>query len=372
MFIKRVYFGLHPSFFVMLQFLHALNCVPGMNYKTLACLWERFRDWRYAWESAAVEELFAAGIKQEIVLNIIEAKKQCDTDTEMAYLWENDIVILSRESKEYPSRLSYISRPPLILYRKGAPLDSSFKHIAIVGTRQPSTYGEKMAYSLASAIAAQNGIVVSGLAIGIDAVAHFSAVSQKKPTIGVLASGIGIITPSCHERFVEQILANNGSIISEYPPCDPAYQGRFLERNRLISGLSQAVIVIEAGIKSGALSTANHAILQKRELYALVGEINKPKTAGCLQLISKGARPITNIGETMQQLGFQVPIKNAAISLSSEEKTVFQTLQEEPSSTQDLMIKIHCPLNKINVILSQLELKGVIKRNKALLWETVE
>ncbi len=356
----------------MLQFLHAINCVQGMHYKALVALWERFRDWRYVWESAAVEEFFAAGLKQEIVLNIIEARKQCDVEAEMAYLWENDIVILSRESKEYPSGLSQIPCPPLALYRKGAALDNGRKHIAIVGTRRPSTYGEKIAYELASAIAAQDGIVVSGLAIGIDAIAHFGAVSKKKPTIGVLASGLGIITPACHERFVEQILANNGSIISEYPPCDPAYQGRFLERNRLISGISQAVVVVEAGLQSGALSTARHAVLQKRELYALVGEINKPNAAGCLQLISRGARPITNIGETMKQLGFQAPIKNTNISLSSEEKVVFQTLQKEPFSTQDLITKTYLPLHKINVLLSQLELKGVVKRNKALLWETVE
>ena len=238
-------------------------------------------------------------------------------------------------------------------------------------TRRPSSYGEKIAYELAFAIAAQDGIVVSGLAIGIDAIAHFGAVSREKSTIGVLASGLGIITPTCHERFVERILANNGTIVSEYPPCDPAYQGRFLERNRLIAGLSQAVVVIEAGIKSGALSTAHHAMLQKRELYALVGEINKPQAAGCLQLINKGARPITNIGETMKQLGFQTPVANTIVSLSSEEKTVFQTLQRDASSTQDLIAKIAIPLHKINVLLSQLELKGVVKRNKALLWEAI-
>lgn len=356
----------------MLQFLHAINCVPGINYKALACLWEYFHDWRYIWESAAVEELFAAGLKQEIVAHIIETRKQHDVEAQMAYLWENDIVILSRESQEYPSRLRQIPCSPLALYRKGSPLNDSCRNIAIVGTRQPSVYGEKIAYELASAIAAQDGIVVSGLAIGIDAIAHFGAVSKQKPTIAVLASGLGIITPSCHERFVEQILANNGSLISEYPPCDPAYQGRFLERNRLISGLSQAVIIIEAGLQSGALSTARHAMLQKRQLYALVGEINKPKAAGCLQLIAKGAQPITNIDETMQQLGFQILPKNAIIALSSEEKTVFQTLQKEPASTQDLIAKIPFAINRINVLLSQLELKGVVKRNKFLLWETAE
>ena len=157
-------------------------------------------------------------------------------------------------------------------------------------------------------------------------------------------------------------------IISEYPPDQPSYPARFLERNRLISGLCATTIVIEAGFKSGALATARNAFRQNRTVYALPGDITRPQAQGCLQLLTKGAQPITGIDAILKLIGFQ-PRAKAKLALSPEETLVLQALAEKPVTTQELMEKTLFPIQKMNVVLSQLELKRAIKKNRAFLWE---
>ena len=249
--------------------------------------------------------------------------------------------------------------------------------VSVVGTRNPSTYGKNVAYDLAEAVAAQGVTVVSGLAFGIDAISHFATVSLCKPTVAVLASGIYDITPSTHHRLAEKILEHGGTIVSEYPPAHPALPYRFLERNRIIAGLSEATIVIEAGERSGALSTARRALDYGRDIYALPGDITRPQARGCLTLIRDGAYPILGVDTFMEQLGFG---KHAAVARancgndlqhSTDEKKLLSLFAGSPRSTDALMALSGLTIQQMNVLLTELQMKGLIAKNSQFLWEIV-
>lgn len=352
----------------MEKFLHALNRVPGFGRGTLALIWETFGDWRYSWENATFHELVAARLKPEAAERLCEFRKKFDAEGEFAKLWEKDIAVVSRDSREYPAALLQLPDAPFLLYRKGASLTASGRMIAVVGTRNPSVYGEKIAYELAESLAERGVIVVSGLAFGIDAIAHFSTVSCGKPTVAVLASGLFDITPSTHRRLSEKILETGGTLLSEYPPSDPAYPIRFLERNRIIAGLCEATVVIEAGEKSGALVTARLANEYNRDVYAVPGDINRPQARGCLDLLSRGAHPFVSIGRFLEERGFSSQ-KILSASLTGNERQVVEALCGYPCSTDQLVELTLLPVQRLNALLSELEFRGIVRRNRDFLWE---
>ncbi len=366
---------------IMEKFLHAINSVPGCHWKIMQSLWKRFGDWEYVWKHADLRDITAAlngetggNLRpritgQNFAGRLAEFRSKFDADAEFAKLWEKDIAVVSRRNPEYPESLLHLPQAPFLLYRKGAPLSRDFRYFAMVGTRHPSSYGEKMAYDIAEAFARCGAVVVSGLAFGIDAVTHFAAVSSNKPTVAVLACGLYEITPTGHRSLVEEILRCGGTLLSEYPPHDPAYPGRFLERNRIIAGLSEATLVLEAGMKSGALSTARHALDCGRDVYVLPGDITRSQAEGCLDLLAKGAIPIINVHHLLQQLGFSPSAKRPAV-VSDEEALLLQCLSVAPFSADELCMKTGFPVDRMNVLLTELDLKGLIFTNKDMLWET--
>lgn len=355
----------------MEPFLHAFNLMPGMGYITLQKLWNFFRDWQRAWESATEKEYSSAGITDEMVAKIVKFRAQMDVGREYEALWEKDIIALTRDSDEYPEPLRSIPSSPFLLYRKGAPLVPNDRYVSIVGTRIPSSYGERMTLKIAEMVSLCGGIVVSGLAFGIDAIAHFGAIKNEKPTVAVLASGLDLVTPASHTNLAQKILETGGTLLSEYAGETSAYKIRFLERNRLISGLSKETIVIEAGQKSGALITAKHAVQQGRDVYALVGDITRPQAKGCLKLIQDGeAFPIVHVENLIQNLGFQ-STRDSNFSLTIEEKSIMHILVSKPRSIDDLLIETKLPFSTMSFLLTQLELKGVIRKNRSFLWEPV-
>lgn len=352
----------------MEKFLHALNSVPGCKRRTLERLRNKFADWRYVWECASVSELVASGAGEKFAERLCEFRKKFDAEREFAKLWERDIAVVSRGAREYPETLLQLPDPPFLIYRKGAPMKNHERMIAVVGTRNPSLYGEKTAYDLAEALTRCGVTVVSGLAFGIDAVAHFSTVSLNKPTVAVLASGLFDITPSTHHRLSEKILETGGTLVSEYPPSDPAYPVRFLERNRLIAGLCEATVVVEAGEKSGALVTARLANEYNREVYAVPGDITRPQARGCLDLLFHGAHPLVSIDRFLEELGLSA--QNILPALTENERQIIEVLANSPCSTDQLVELTLLPIQKINVLLTGLEFQGVLRRNRDFLWET--
>lgn len=398
------------------KFLHAINCVPGCEWKILDRLWKKFGNWRYVWEMAAVAELLGVGARptrtgrpvlteedesadagaqefvaatvpawpgvgQNFAYALVESRRKFDVDAEFGRLWERDIAVVSRQHSEYPPALLPLEDAPFLLYRKGAALSLHRRMVSVVGTRNPSTYGKNVAYDLAEAVAAQGVTVVSGLAFGIDAVSHFATVSLRKPTIAVLASGLYDITPSSHHRLAEKILEHGGTIVSEYSPSHPALPYRFLERNRIIAGLSEATVVIEAGERSGALSTARRALDYGRDIYALPGDITRPQARGCLTLIRDGAHPILGVDSFLEQLGFGNRTvgetrgnfggraNGLGFQLSPEEEKIFSLFEGSPRSTDALMALSGLTIQQMNVLLTELQMKGLIAKNSQYLWE---
>jgi DNA processing protein len=353
----------------MEKFIHAFNLVEGIGYIALTKISDKFGNFQHAWEKASARDFLSAGLSKDVVQNILELRKKINVCEEAAKLWRKDIVLIGRESAEFPFLLKQIDSPPFLLYRKGAPLSSKMKYIAMVGTRVPSIYGQEMALTIGEKIAGSGGVIVSGLAFGIDAICHHAAIKNNKPTIAVLASGVEFVTPSSHITLAENILSAGGTIISEYAGENVSYKYRFLERNRLISGLCKSTIIIEAAEKSGALITAKHALHQNRDVYALVGDITRPQAKGCLNLIAKsGASPIVTVEELLIALGFNSPANN----LDELHKKIVGMLSSRHLNTEEIARKTGYSPQQLSVTLMQLELNNLIRKNPYSKWECVK
>jgi len=285
------------------KYIHAFWQISENNYFCLSKIDSFFcGKFDYAWESAGHGELVAAGLQASYANEVLDRRKRLDVAATMRSLWDNDIVAIGRKNAEMPAELMEIEHPPFLLYRRGADLRSLTPRVAIVGTRKSSVWGEKTSFRLAAMLTEAGVTVVSGLAFGIDASAHAGALNGSGKTIAILASGIGQVTPSSHNSLSQKILGAGGALLSEYPLTSPAFKFRFLERNRLISALSGAVVVVEAARKSGALITAGHAAIQQRQLLVFPGAPGNPLSAGCNAMIKKGARLVDSIGEILEIL----------------------------------------------------------------------
>lgn len=298
----------------MEKFIHAFWLAEGMHYRALKKVRAFFGDFEKAWKRGTVAYFVKAGLSAELSASIVAIRGKVDFIRELKKLEAEKITLVGRDAEEFPLVLKEIADPPFLLYRKGAALRPDFQGIAMVGTRIPSFYGTDMAAKIAQKICGRRhsgafgagAVIVSGLAYGVDAIAHEMAVEEGVPTVAFLASGLAKITPYQHTGLAARIVAGGGTLFSEYPQYDGAHRYRFLERNRLISGLCKATIVIEACGRSGALITARHAFEQNRDVYALVGDIERPQAEGCLRLIADDmARPIVSVDGLVKALGLE-------------------------------------------------------------------
>ena len=281
-------------------------------------------------------------------------------------------------SNDYPKLLKEIHDAPKELFLRGAGFERDAVYVAIVGTRMPSRYGVKTAYEIARAVTERGGVVVSGLAFGIDAACHKAAVDLQKPTIAVLGSGINSITPRTNEPLAQKILQTGGTLISEFPDSAPSIKYRYLLRNRIISGICRATIVIEAGERSGALITARHAFDQNRDVFALTGDIDRPQGFGCRFLFGKDvARPIFDINRLLTELGLN-SFEHITEGLDINAIAVLTNLRDDnrnPArgygkglSSSDLARETGLNISSLLGALSILEINGLIFKNSAGRW----
>ncbi len=257
---------------------------------------------------------------------------------------------------------SAISQPPRKLYATGNPAVLG-PAVAIVGTRKPTPYGRAVTLDLAEKLAKRGVIIVSGLALGIDGLAHQGALNVGGRTIAVLASGVDVITPTSHRQLAEQILAKDGAIISEYEPGTPPLAHQFLERNRIVSGLADAVIVTEAAARSGTMNTVMHALEQGRDVYAVPGNITSPMSAGCNKLIEQGTIPIVDIDAFVDQFVplEKIPKQALLLAQTPEEQAVLDLIQSGISDGDELQKKSHLDASTYSTTITMLELRGVIR-----------
>jgi DNA processing protein len=260
----------------------------------------------------------------------------------------------------YPRLLREIPDPPVVLYVKGVIPDESLK-VSIVGTRQCTEYGRTVTREISQALAKKGVVVVSGMARGIDSVAHKSALDSLGKTIAVLGCGVDICYPAENRALRDRII-ENGCLISEYPPGTQPNKWFFPERNRIISGLSELIIVTEAGKRSGTLITVSHALEQGRDVMAVPGNITSKLSEGTNELLRDGAGVITSISDILHTLNISESMLNIQPKLAPEEKIVYDMLGPQPVSVEEIIDKTQFQAQTVSGILTIMELKGYVQK----------
>lgn len=340
------------------------NLVKGIGSVRLQGLLSYFGSLEIAWQ-APPEALKNAGLSAKVVGNLLKVRSEVELETVLERILSNGIQVLTWESEAYPRRLKEIDQPPPVLYVRGSLAVEDEWAVAIVGTRRVTAYGRQMAEELAGYLSSNGITVVSGLARGIDGLAHKAALSAGGRTIAVLGSGVDRIYPPEHRRLAEEISAH-GAVISDYALGTPPEGSNFPPRNRIISGLSLAVIVVEAGKKSGALITARFAADQGRDVFAVPGNVHAPQSIGTNQLIQEGARPLLKPQDVLEALNLQqIQEYRAArhvIPSDAVEAKLMDIIRAEPVHVDEISREAGYPIEKVSAALTMLELKGVVRQ----------
>jgi DNA processing protein len=330
----------------------------------LRALIAAFGDVKSAW-LASESDLLALRINQRALDNLLRTRRQEDLDLLLKRLDEQNVQALTWDSPDYPSLLAQIPDAPPVIFVRGTLMPADEWSVAIVGTRKVTPYGREVVRRLAADLAHAQVTVVSGLARGIDGMAHRVALDGGGRTIAVLGSGVDVIYPPEHRQLADSIV-ENGAVISDYPMGAQPEAANFPPRNRLISGLSLGTVVIEAGLRSGALITADFALEQGRDVFAVPGSILSPGSAGCNRLIRDGAHVVTEISDILEVLQLdQVPEKQAArmtLPGSPAEAALFQHLTAEPQHLDELARASDMAVAVVSSTLVMMELKGMVRQ----------
>jgi DNA processing protein len=338
----------------------AFNRVMGIGPVRLRALLDAFGDLETAW-NASEEELRDAGLEARPLASLIQTRGQIDLDAELSKIDALGSRVITWEDESYPSRLLEIDAPPPVLHVWGEITPQDRWAAAVVGTRRPTPYGIAVARDLAAVLAAGGVTVVSGLARGIDATAHQAALEAGGRTIAVLGSGLDRIYPPENRRLAEQI-AQSGAVVSDYPLGTAPESGNFPPRNRIISGLSMAVVIVEAGEGSGALITADFAVEQGREVFAVPGSVYQRASRGTNQLIRSGARPLVALEDVLEALNLESVARQDAVSEAlpqdDAEARVLAALTSDPVHVDEVQARCGLPASQVSASLAMLELKG--------------
>lgn len=340
------------------------NLIKGIGAVRMQGLIAYFGDLETAWRSSAAD-LSEAGLGAKVIERVIQARENVDLDKVWEKIEKQGIKILTWQDEAYPQRLKEISQPPPVLYIRGEYLPDDLFAVSIVGTRRVSPYGRQITEELASFLAANGMTVISGLARGVDSIAHQTALKAGGRTLGILGSGVDRIYPPENRALAEKMM-ERGAIISDYAPGTPPEASNFPPRNRIIAGLSLAVVVVEAGETSGALITAEFAAEQGREVFAVPGSILAPQSKGTNKLIQQGALPLLSVTDLMQTLditrvGEQKSARKIMPSDATEEK-LLNVLGYEPLHVDEIRNQSELPIEKVSAALALMELKGMVRQ----------
>lgn len=278
-----------------------LSRLEGLSPKTLMELLERYKTPKELWNKTK-EELILDGIKEKQADEIVNPKYRHNLDKYLEYMNNNNIELINIYDKYYPDRLKVIYDPPVVLYVKGNKKILKEKGISIVGCRLCTKYGEKIAKKLSYNLSLNNINIISGLAKGIDSFAHRGTLMAHGRTLAVVGCGLDRVYPQENKKLFDEIISNGGAVISEYIIGTKPLAQNFPRRNRIISGLSDGVVVIEAREKSGTLITVDFALEQGKNIYAVPGNIDSPNSYGTNELIKQGAKIITNLQDILEDL----------------------------------------------------------------------
>uniref|UniRef100_A0A7C4R9W6 DNA-protecting protein DprA n=1 Tax=candidate division CPR3 bacterium TaxID=2268181 RepID=A0A7C4R9W6_UNCC3 len=343
------------------------SLIPGIGAARGNKIVNYFDSMKNAWE-ASETDLVRSGIEESVARNILKERKEIDLEKEMSKIEKEGIFLLTIKDKKYPKALKEIYNPPFLLYVKGEILPEDDYAFAIVGARKSTDYGRQVTRDLSISLAQNNITVISGLAAGVDSVAHNGALSvDSGRTIAVLGSGIdqASIYPAENRQLVQRISSGKGAVISEYPIGTPPLKQNFPTRNRIISGLSSGVLVVEATTTSGSLITAQFALEQGREVFAIPGSIYNKNAGGPNSLIKKGAKLVENIDDILEELHFkniisEIETKKIVASNENEEK-IIKILEYENKHIDEIARETGIPIAELNGLLVTMEMKGFIR-----------
>jgi DNA processing protein len=277
---------------------------------------------------------------------------------------------ISPDKHKYLQITDCIAKKPKILYFKGELPEERIPSVAIVGTRKPTPYGKEIAHRLSTELARAGVVIISGLALGIDSIVHRACLEVGGKTIAVLGNSVDHIYPRNHQALAEQILQQGGAILSEYEPPTEARGYQFLERNRIVSGLADAVIVVEAAARSGTLNTASHALEQGKYLFAVPGNITSPLSAGCNALIKQGAEPLLS---TQDVLGIILPRAKTMqrplpLASSPLEAKIISLIQQGVRDGDQLQQQLDVSAREFSQTLTLMEITGTVRGLGANQW----
>jgi DNA processing protein len=347
-----------------LKYWAAFHRISGIGRVRYQALLGRFGSLSDAW-SAGPTDLRSAGLDDRIVRAIITERATIDPDSELEQLEKHNTQALTWHDAAYPALLKEIDDAPPVLYVRGDISSLDDWAISVVGTRRPTPYGRQVAEEISYQVASHRICVVSGLARGVDAIAHRAAIQADGRTVAVLACGLDIIYPPEHAKLAREIM-EHGALISDYPLGTQPRGDYFPRRNRIMSGVSLGVLVVEGDIKSGALITARLALDQNRDVFAIPGTIFSPQSRGTNALIQKGeAKLVQTIEDVLEELNLtMVPHQiemQELMPATDTEAELLRHISKEPVHVDDVCRQSGLPVSTVSSILAMMELKGLIK-----------
>jgi len=322
-----------------------------------------FGSARAAWNARA-RALISVGLSQKLTEQFLGFRESFDPVFYFKELKRRGISFVCASDPNYPENLAGLSDAPPVVYVMGEIKRNDASAIAIVGSRKMTSYGREVTEKFASELANLGITIVSGLARGIDTVAHESALAQDARTLAVLGCGLDKVYPPENTQLAKRII-KNGALISEYPLGHPALPINFASRNRIISGLARAVLVVEGQERSGTLLTASHAAQQGRAVFAVPGQITSPMSAAPHFLIKSGAKMVTNVKDILEELNLELAVNREAVEKvlpqSQDEEDLIKILANEPFHLDEIVKLANLPVAEISARLTIMELKGMVK-----------
>lgn len=344
------------------------SLISGIGRVRLAQLENYFKSLDNAWR-AAPAELKQAGLDSGSIRSVTSRRPKISLEAEMEKLDRYGVKVLTWHDENYPSRLKEIYDYPPLIYVRGSLLPEDEWCLAVVGTRRATVYGRQVTEEIVADLAQSRITIVSGLAKGIDTVAHHSALEAGGRSLAVFACGLDIVYPSENVNLARRIM-QQGALISEYPLGTKPRADNFPRRNRIMSGMSLGVLAVEAGKTSGALITAHMALEQNREVFAIPGSILSPASSGTNHLIQEGAKLVRNYTDILEELNLtavahQMGLKEI-IPASDTESLLLKQLSAEPAHIDEVCRSSGLPMPTVSSTLAMMELKGLVKQVGAM------
>lgn len=348
-----------------MQYLNALNKIPGIGSQKINLLLDFFGEPKNVWR-ASIEELKASSVGEKLAEKIAACRTEINPEVEWEKILRYNIRIITLGDNDYPKLLKEIHNPPYLLYARGEVDVLASPMISIVGSRKYTSYGSQVASTFAKDLVNAGFTVISGMAIGIDTLAHRGALDAGGKTIAILGSGIDDfhIYPRINFNLSQEII-ENGCVISDYPLETPALSTNFPARNRIIAGMSLGTLIVEAGEKSGTLITAQLALEYGREVFSVPGSIFSAQSIGTHELIKKGAKLVENVKDILEELHWngekETKVREPKIPSSPEEEILLRVLSHETLHIDKIRQLSKLGTAQVSSMLAMMEMKGWVK-----------